>query len=55
MKLRLLVAVVSLFSMMAWTAVAQNATANKSEDRIVREVRHELLMLPYYGVFDNIA
>src|SRR5437764_5651176 len=55
MKLRLLVAVVSLFSMMAWTAVAQNATSNKSEDRIVREVRHELLMLPYFGVFDNIA
>lgn len=55
MKLRLLVAVVSLFSVMASTAVAQNATSNKSEDRIVREVRHELLMLPYYGVFDNIA
>jgi len=55
MKLRLLVAVVSLFSVMAWTAVAQNATSNKSEDRIVREVRHELLMLPYFGVFDNIA
>jgi hyperosmotically inducible periplasmic protein len=55
MKLRLLVAVVSLFSVMASTAVAQNATSNKSEDRIVREVRHELLMLPYFGVFDNIA
>jgi hyperosmotically inducible protein len=55
MKLRLLVAVVSLFSVMTWTAFAQNATSNKSEDRIVREVRHELLMLPYYGVFDNIA
>jgi hyperosmotically inducible periplasmic protein len=27
----------------------------KSQDRIVREVRHELLMLPYYGVFDNIG
>src|SRR5437763_7423265 len=55
MKSRLLVAVVTLFSVMAWTAVAQNATSNKSEDRIVREVRHELLMLPYFGVFDNIA
>jgi hyperosmotically inducible protein len=55
MKFRLLLAVVSLFPVMAWTAVAQNATSNKSEDRIVREVRHELLMLPYYGVFDNIA
>lgn len=27
----------------------------KSQDRISREVRHELLMLPYFGVFDNIA
>jgi len=24
-------------------------------DRIAREVRHELVMLPYYGVFDNLA
>ena len=24
-------------------------------DRIVREVRHELVMLPYYGVFDNLT
>ena len=24
-------------------------------DRITREVRHELLLLPYYGVFDNLA
>jgi hyperosmotically inducible periplasmic protein len=24
-------------------------------DRIEREVRHELVMLPYYGVFDNLA
>lgn len=24
-------------------------------ERIQREVRHELVMLPYYGVFDNLA
>jgi hyperosmotically inducible protein len=24
-------------------------------DRIVKEVRHELLLLPYYGVFDNLS
>lgn len=30
------------------------ATA-RSQERITREVRHELLMLPYFGVFDNIA
>jgi hyperosmotically inducible protein len=27
----------------------------RSDDRITREVRHELVMLPYYGVFDNLA
>ncbi len=26
-----------------------------SEARITREVRHELVMLPYYGVFDNLV
>jgi len=25
------------------------------EDRISKEVRHELTMLPYFGVFDNLA
>jgi len=29
--------------------------STKGVDRIVREVRHELVMLPYYGVFDNLA
>ncbi|MGA2590015.1 MAG: BON domain-containing protein [Bryobacteraceae bacterium] len=26
-----------------------------SESRIAREVRHQLLMLPYYGIFDDLA
>ena len=26
-----------------------------NESRIAREVRHELVMLPYYGVFDDLA
>jgi len=30
-------------------------TSAKVQERITREVRHELLMLPYFGVFDNIA
>src|SRR6478736_3438238 len=25
------------------------------ESRLVREVRHQLLMLPYYGVFDDLS
>lgn len=27
----------------------------RAQDRITREVRHELVMLPYYGVFDNLV
>jgi|SRR5579862_960268 len=34
---------------------AQDAPSSKSQERIVKEVRHELLMLPYFGVFDYIA
>ena len=29
--------------------------SQKATDRVTREVRHELVMLPYYGVFDNLA
>lgn len=40
-------------------SVAQDAQRDqpsaKSQERITREVRHELLMLPYFGVFDNIT
>jgi hyperosmotically inducible periplasmic protein len=27
----------------------------KSEERITKQVRHEILMLPYFGVFDNLT
>jgi hyperosmotically inducible periplasmic protein len=33
----------------------QNPPSNRSVERIQREVRHELVMLPYLGVFDNLA
>src|SRR5947199_4795132 len=42
----------------ALTAAAQDnrqGLSQKGTDRIVREVHHELVMLPYYGVFDNLA
>ena len=29
--------------------------SSRARDRLVREVRHELVMLPYYGVFDNLT
>lgn len=40
---------------MAAQASQNAAAAARSQDRITREVRHELLMLPYFGVFDYIA
>lgn len=33
---------------------AQRPMSPKGQARIEREVRHELLMLPYYGVFDDL-
>jgi hyperosmotically inducible periplasmic protein len=29
--------------------------SDRASQRLTREVRHELVMLPYYGVFDNLA
>lgn len=34
---------------------ADRAMSAKGQDRIVREVQHELVTLPYYNVFDNLA
>lgn len=54
----LLTTFVTLFAL-ALPVLAQDAQRDqpnvKSQDRITKEVRHELLMLPYFGVFDNIA
>ena len=34
---------------------SRGALSQKGIDRIVKEVHHELIMLPFYGVFDNLA
>ena len=34
---------------------ADETLSPQSQDRLMKEVRHELIMLPYYGVFDNLA
>ena len=34
---------------------ADRTAGSAGADRISREVRHELVMLPYYGVFDNLG
>jgi hyperosmotically inducible protein len=50
-----------IFSMAALASAAiqdnqaPGALSQKSIDRIIREVHHELVMLPFYGVFDNLA
>ncbi len=57
---------IALFSITLFSAAAlaspafqdnqpTGALSQKSFDRIVKEVRHELIMLPYYGVFDNLS
>jgi hyperosmotically inducible periplasmic protein len=49
--------VVILLAALAGLAATQdrNQPSPRSEERITREVRHQLLMLPYFGVFDNIS
>ena len=50
-----------IFSMAALASPAlqdnqpAGALNQKSIDRIYKEVHHELVMLPFYGVFDNLA
>src|SRR5271170_3609469 len=36
-------------------ALAAFGAAQPNTEKIIKEVRHELVMLPYYGVFDNLA
>lgn len=45
-------AALSLFALLP-AASAQDA--DRARNRLVKEVRHELVMLPYYGVFDNLS
>jgi hyperosmotically inducible protein len=54
---RMLLAVAVTVLSLATVTIAQNRDqiSPKGQERITREVRHELLMLPYFGVFDNIA
>jgi hyperosmotically inducible periplasmic protein len=53
MKSVLVIAMLSLTTL--GSAQDRGQPSAKSQDRIIREVRHELLMLPYFGVFDNIS
>jgi hyperosmotically inducible periplasmic protein len=54
----LLAMICAPIAILTGTSVSQDARQEPSaraQERIVKQVRHELLMLPYLGVFDNLA
>lgn len=59
MRTKAITLLASFFFLASLSLAAQDAQrdqpSSKSQERITREVRHELLMLPYFGVFDYIA
>jgi hyperosmotically inducible protein len=54
-KSLLLAVVVSGLAVSMLAPGNREVLSQKGIDRIVREVHHELVMLPFYGVFDNLA
>ncbi len=42
-------------SLVATIGLAADKSAESAEAKMIRQVRHELIMLPYYGVFDNLS
>jgi hyperosmotically inducible protein len=56
MKRNLMVILVALLALGSLSyAQDRGEPSARSVERITREVRHELLMLPYFSVFDNIS
>jgi hyperosmotically inducible protein len=55
MKLRLFGVAVAMMLATCPSFAQQNPPSGRAVERIQREVRHELVMLPYLGVFDNLA
>jgi hyperosmotically inducible protein len=47
--------IVALGSVAFGQQAASSTASAPSTERIVKEVRHELVMLPYFSVFDNLA
>ena len=54
-KYVLLAVFVSALSLLMQAQANRDALSQKGIDRIIKEVRHELVMLPFYGVFDNLS
>ena len=51
---RILMSLVAVLVTLPTLTFSQMEPGSPADARIQREVRHELLMLPYFGVFDNI-
>jgi hyperosmotically inducible periplasmic protein len=49
------VAYLAVGLIVAVTCAGFSQEGPRSRERLEREVRHELVMLPYYGVFDNLT
>ena len=53
-----IIGVVAIIAIAAVAAIAAPAASNETgvgEQQVAKKVRHELVTLPYYGVFDNLA
>src|SRR6201987_3972286 len=52
---RLFATLASLLAITCSLVAQQTPPSDRAVERIQKEVRHELIMLPYLGVFDNLA
>ena len=55
MRTKAITLLASFVFLVTLSSAGQDQSSAKSQERITREVRHELLMLPYFGAFDYIA
>jgi hyperosmotically inducible protein len=54
-SLALLLVVMPFISLSHTSAAYQKQNEPKVEQNLIKEVRHQLVLLPYYSVFDNLA
>ncbi len=55
MRKELLIVTAVILAIATPSVAAQKEVSPQAVERIQKEVRHEILMLPYFDVFDNIA
>jgi hyperosmotically inducible periplasmic protein len=55
MRKLLLVGLLSASSCFVWGQDRDRHGNSRGDERLIKEVRHELVMLPYYSVFDDLS